>query len=64
MEDCEHNYTFLRQEIRPTLQNGDRVLERVINDVFFCTKCLSYHYAFVRKEIPNRQSFGWVEVFS
>lgn len=54
-----HNFTFLRQEIRPTKQWDGRVLERAIEDVFFCSACLEYKRIEVRREEPDPRSFGW-----
>lgn len=62
MSEHEHRYTFLRQEIRPTKWWDDRVLERIIEDVYFCDGCLSYRKVAVRREEPDRRSFVWVEV--
>lgn len=58
----EHRFTFLRQEVKPTKQWGDRVNERQILDVFFCEACLEYKRVLVRTEEPDRPSFGWREV--
>jgi hypothetical protein len=58
----EHHYIFLRQEIRPTVRWGDRVHERIVEDVFFCEGCLDYRRITVRREVPNPTTFGWMEV--
>lgn len=63
MSEHQHSYVFLRQETRPLAQNGDRVLKRVVEDVYFCESCLDYRRVKVRTEVPDRQSFGWVEVW-
>jgi hypothetical protein len=63
LSEHEHRYVFLRQEPRTTQQWGDRVHERVIEDVYFCESCLGYQRVRVRREIPNpRELSGWVEV--
>ena len=56
-----HHYTFLRQDVTPTRQWDWRVLERRVDDVFFCDGCLSYKHVKVRIEVPDPRSFGWVE---
>ncbi len=60
--DHEHHFQFLRQEIRPIKHRQERVLERVIEDVFGCEGCLEYRVIKVRTEEPARDRFGWVEV--
>ena len=59
---CDHKYQFLRQEITPTKKWEHRVNERKVEDVFFCERCLSYQKVLVRREEPDRGSFGWREV--
>lgn len=57
-----HRYTFLRQEFRTTKQWDRRVLERIVEDVFFCEGCLTYQRVPVRREVPDSRDFGWLEV--
>lgn len=59
---CEHKYIFLRQEEVPMAWNGDRVMARKIEDVYFCEKCLEYKRVRIREEVPSRYSFNWVTV--
>lgn len=58
----EHRYTHLRQETRPTKQWDGRVMERLVEDIFFCERCLDYRRVQVRREVPKRGEFGWDEV--
>ena len=58
----EHRYIFLRQQMRPTRQRDGRVLERVVEDVFFCEICLSYSVVQVRREELDHRHLGWVEI--
>lgn len=51
-----HRYVFLRQEERNV--GPDRVPEWLIQDIFYCEGCLTYASRDVRKEVPDRQSFG------
>ncbi len=60
-EQHDHRYVFLRQETRPTKQWDWRVLERIVEDVYFCEGCLSYQRVYIRREVPDPRSFGWVE---
>ena len=60
---CEHEYVFLRQDTVTTKEWDRRVLERRIDDVFFCQKCLEKKAVTVRHEEPDNRSFGWVEVY-
>lgn len=62
MADHEHRFIFLRQENQTTKQWDDRVLERLVCDVFFCENCLTYNRVPVRREVPDTRSFGWTEV--
>jgi hypothetical protein len=62
MSEHEHKFIFLRQEVRLTRQWGDRVHERVIEDVFYCERCTEYLRKPIRREQPDNRSFGWVEV--
>lgn len=58
----EHRYQHLRQETRPTNQWDGRVMERLVEDVFFCEECLDYRRVAVCREVPKRGEFGWDEV--
>ncbi len=60
--DCDHKFTFLRQDIIPTKKWDMRVNERKIEDIFYCERCLDYKRVLVRLEEPDRGSFGWREV--
>lgn len=57
-----HRFTFLRQETRVTKHWDDRVLERAVEDVYFCEECLEYQCVRVRLEEPDPRSLGWREV--
>lgn len=58
----EHHYLFLRQETHPTIQWGESVRERLTEDVFYCEGCLDYRKVPVRREVPRRDAFGWLEI--
>ncbi len=62
MTEHQHHYVFLRQETRPTERFGDRIQERVIEDVFFCEGCLDYRRVHVRREMPAPGGLRWMEV--
>lgn len=62
-----HRFTYLRQEIRTTKQaDGWRgaVLERAIEDIFFCEVCLEYRRVLVRLQEPDPHGYGWREVMT
>ena len=54
-DNCEHKFTYLRQEERNIGYDRDPLW--LIQDVYFCEKCLSYKRVDVRKERPARDSF-------
>lgn len=58
---CEHQYVLLRQAINVTKQFDDRVLEREIGDLYYCSKCLDYKTIYLRTEVPSTRGYGWVE---
>lgn len=60
-----HRFTYLRQEIRTTKKSSswrDSVLERAIEDIFFCEVCLEYRRVLVRLQEPEPHGYGWREV--
>lgn len=55
MSDCDHKFTYLRQEEKNIGYDRDPLW--LIQDVYFCEKCLKYQRVDVRKERPARDSF-------
>ena len=56
MSDCEHKFIYLREEERNIGYDRDPLW--LVQDVFFCEKCLKYQRVDVRKERPATDSFG------
>lgn len=53
---CDHKFTFIRQEEKNI--GYDRNPLWLIQDVFFCERCLEYQRIDVRKERDREDSFG------
>ena len=51
----DHNFTFLRQERRNI--GYDRNPVWLVEDVFFCSRCLEYKKVAVEKRTPRSDSF-------
>jgi hypothetical protein len=56
-DECEHQFTFLRQEER--LDEGYYRPVRHVFDVFFCAKCLEYRKKEVAQIVPNGFDSGY-----
>jgi hypothetical protein len=56
MDECEHDFVWLRQERRNI--GYDRNPTWLIEDVFHCRKCLEYRRLAVEKRTPNHSTLG------
>jgi hypothetical protein len=53
-QECEHQYEFLRQERKN--MGFDRNPTWLVEDLFFCRKCLTYSRVAVEKRRPRSDS--------
>lgn len=55
MSDCDHKFTFLRTEKKNI--GYDRNPLWLVQDVYFCERCLDYKRVDVRQERPGTDTF-------
>ena len=59
MSECQHDFQFLRQEEKNV--GFDRNPTYLLEDVFFCRKCLKYARKSVEKRVPKNDGGNYVE---
>jgi hypothetical protein len=62
IKECDHQFTFLRQE---RINEGyERNPIWVYYDVFYCARCVNYQRVKVKETVPSRDSFTEETVWS
>lgn len=58
VQTCEHSFTFLRQDERN--DGYDRNPLWIVEDVYFCSKCLEYRRVDVMKRTPKNDGGNYM----